>query len=81
MSKRRVVVTGLGIISPVGSTIKSAWDAIVAGESGIAPITRFDVSGFPVRFGGGVRGFDLTQYMTPKDARPMDEIMQYGVAA
>jgi 3-oxoacyl-[acyl-carrier-protein] synthase II len=81
VSKRRVVVTGLGIISPVGSTIKSAWDAIVAGESGIAPITRFDVSAFPVRFGGGVRGFDLTQYMTPKDARRMDEFMQYGVAA
>ncbi len=81
MSKRRVVVTGLGIISPVGSTIKSAWDAIVGGESGIGPITRFDVSAFPVRFGGAVRGFDLTQYMTPKDARRMDEFMQYGVAA
>ena len=52
MSKRRVVVTGLGIISPVGSTVKSAWDAIVRGESGIGPITKFDVSAFPVRFGG-----------------------------
>ena len=81
MSKRRVVVTGLGIISPVGSTIESAWDAIVRGESGIGPITRFDVSAFPVRFGGAVRGFDITQYMTPKDARRMDEFMQYGVAA
>ena len=81
MSKRRVVVTGLGIISPVGSTIESAWDAIVRGESGIGPVTRFDVSAFPVRFGGAVRGFDITQYMTPKDARRMDEFMQYGVAA
>jgi 3-oxoacyl-[acyl-carrier-protein] synthase II len=81
VSKRRVVVTGLGIISPVGSTIKSAWDAIVRGESGIGPITKFDVSAFPVRFGGSVRDFDVTQYITPKDARRMDEFMHYGVAA
>jgi len=81
VSKRRVVVTGLGIISPVGSTVKSAWDAIVRGESGIGPLTKFDVSAFPVRFGGSVRGFDVTQYITPKDARRMDEFMHYGVAA
>ncbi len=81
MSKRRVVVTGLGIISPVGSTIKSAWDAIVRGESGIGPITKFDVSAFPVRIGGSVRDFDVTQYITPKEARRMDEFMHYGVAA
>jgi 3-oxoacyl-[acyl-carrier-protein] synthase II len=81
VSKRRVVVTGLGIISPVGSTVKSAWDAIVRGESGIGPITKFDVSAFPVRFGGSVRDFDVTQYITPKDARRMDEFMHYGVAA
>ena len=81
MSKRRVVVTGLGIISPVGSTVKSAWDAIVSGQSGIGPITKFDVSAFPVRFGGSVRDFDITQYITPKDARRMDEFMHYGVAA
>jgi 3-oxoacyl-[acyl-carrier-protein] synthase II len=81
VSKRRVVVTGLGIISPVGSTVKSAWDAIVRGQSGIGPITKFDVSAFPVRFGGSVRDFDVTQYMTPKDARRMDEFMHYGVAA
>jgi len=81
VSKRRVVVTGLGIISPVGSTVKSAWDAIVRGESGIGPITKFDVSAFPVRFGGSVRDFDVTQYMTAKEARRMDEFMQYGVAA
>jgi 3-oxoacyl-[acyl-carrier-protein] synthase II len=81
VSKRRVVVTGLGIISPVGSTVKSAWDAVVSGQSGIGPITKFDVSAFPVRFGGSVRDFDVTQYVTPKDARRMDEFMHYGVAA
>ncbi|HVW69060.1 MAG TPA: beta-ketoacyl-ACP synthase II [Steroidobacteraceae bacterium] len=81
MSKRRVVVTGLGIVSPVGSTVKSAWDAILKGESGIGPITRFDVSAFPVRFGGAVRGFEVADYIPPKDARRMDEFMHYGVAA
>jgi 3-oxoacyl-[acyl-carrier-protein] synthase II len=81
VSKRRVVVTGLGIISPVGSSIKSAWDTILRGESGIGPITKFDVSAFPVRFGGPVRDFDVTQYITSKDARRMDEFMHYGVAA
>jgi 3-oxoacyl-[acyl-carrier-protein] synthase II len=81
VSKRRVVVTGLGIISPVGSTVKSAWDTIVSGKSGIGPITKFDVTAFPVRFGGSVRDFDVTQYITPKDARRMDEFMHYGVAA
>ena len=69
MSKRRVVVTGLGIVSPVGSTVKSAWETILKGESGIGPITRFDVSAFPVRFGGAVRDFDVSQYISPKDAR------------
>jgi 3-oxoacyl-[acyl-carrier-protein] synthase II len=81
VSKRRVVVTGLGIISPVGSTVPSAWDAILSGQSGIGPITRFDVSAFPVRFGGEVSGFDIDQYITPKDARRMDPFMHYGVAA
>jgi 3-oxoacyl-[acyl-carrier-protein] synthase II len=81
VSKRRVVVTGLGIISPVGSSIKTAWDAILRGESGIGPLTQFDVSAFPVRFGGSVRDFDVSQYITPKDARRMDEFMHYGVAA
>ena len=61
MSKRRVVVTGLGMVSPVGSTVQSAWDAVLRGESGIAPVTRFDVSAFPVRFGGAVRVFDVAQ--------------------
>jgi len=81
VSKRRVVVTGLGIVSPVGSTVVSAWDAVLRGESGIGPITRFDVSAFPARFGGQVRDFDVAQYIPPKEARRMDEFMHYGVAA
>jgi 3-oxoacyl-[acyl-carrier-protein] synthase II len=81
VSKRRVVVTGLGVVSPVGSTVQSAWDAILRGESGIGPVTRFDVSAFPVRIGGAVRGFDVTEYLPAKDARRMDEFMHYGVAA
>lgn len=81
MSKRRVVVTGLGMVSPVGSTVPSAWAAVLRGESGIAPVTRFDVSAFPVRFGGAVRDFDVAQYIPPKEARRMDDFMHYGVAA
>jgi 3-oxoacyl-[acyl-carrier-protein] synthase II len=81
VSKRRVVVTGLGVVSPVGSTVDSAWAAVLRGESGIGPLTRFDVSAFPVRFGGEVRGFDVAQYITPKEARRMDDFMHYGVAA
>ena len=69
MSKRRVVITGMGIVSPVGSTVKSAWDTVLAAQSGIGPITRFDVSAFPVRFGGQVRDFDVAQYMPSKEAR------------
>ena len=81
MSKRRVVVTGLGIVSPVGSTVTDAWDNIVAGRSGIGPITRFDVSRFSTRFGGAVAGFELSDYLPPKDARKMDAFMHYGIAA
>lgn len=81
MSKRRVVVTGLGIVSPVGSTIESAWESILAGKSGIGPITRFDVSAFPVRFGGAVQGFDAENYLSAKDLRKMDPFMHYGFAA
>jgi 3-oxoacyl-[acyl-carrier-protein] synthase II len=81
VSKRRVVVTGLGIVSPVGSTVDSAWAAVLRGESGIGPITRFDAASFATRFGGSVRGFDVGAYIAPKEARRMDEFMQYGVAA
>jgi 3-oxoacyl-[acyl-carrier-protein] synthase II len=81
LSKRRVAVTGLGIVSPLGSSIESAWRAALEGQSGIGPITRFDASAFPTRFAGEVRGFDASQYVSPKEARRMDAFMHYGVAA
>ncbi len=81
MSKRRVVVTGLGLLTPVGCTVASAWENILAGRSGIGPITRFDASSFPVHFIGGLKGFSHDDYFSPKDARRMDPFMQYGVAA
>ena len=81
MSKRRVVITGLGIVSPVGNDVASAWSNILAGRSGIAPIERFDTSNFPTHFGGEIRGLDLQSYMSAKDARRMDAFMQYGVVA
>ena len=81
MSKRRVVITGLGLVCPVGSTVAEAWAAILRGESGIGPITRFDVSAFPTRFGGAVRGFNVERYMSVKEARRLDEFMHYGIAA
>jgi 3-oxoacyl-[acyl-carrier-protein] synthase II len=81
LSKRRVVVTGLGLVSPLGSTVAGAWEALLRGESGIGPITRFDVSAFPVRFGGAVKGFDIDAYLQPKEARRMDPFMHYGVGA
>jgi 3-oxoacyl-[acyl-carrier-protein] synthase II len=68
-------------VSPVGSTVASAWDAVLNGRSGIGPVTRFDVSNFPVRFGGAVKDFDVAQYIPSKEARRMDEFMHYGVAA
>jgi len=81
VSSRRVVVTGLGIISPVGLSISDAWQNILAGNSGIRPITRFDVSDFSVRFGGTIEGFDVEEYIGKKDARKMDTFIHYGVAA
>lgn len=78
---RRVVVTGLGIISPVGNTVGEAWDAIIQGRSGIGPLTGFDASTFPTRIAGEVRNFDPTAFVTPKDARKMDSFIQYGIAA
>lgn len=81
MSKRRVVVTGLGIISAVGNRVEEAWENVLNGRTGIAPITRFDVSRFTTRFGGEVRVFEASDYMSPKDARKMDAFMHYGIAA
>jgi 3-oxoacyl-[acyl-carrier-protein] synthase II len=81
MSGRRVVVTGVGIVAPVGLDIKSAWDSILAGRSGIQPITHFDVGLFNTRFGGPIYGFDATDYVSKKEARKMDAFIHYGVAA
>lgn len=79
--KRRVVITGLGIVSPVGSDIDSAWDNIVNGRSGIGRITRFDPSTFNAQIAGEVSGFDLTEYMSSKESKQMDSFIHYGVAA
>jgi 3-oxoacyl-[acyl-carrier-protein] synthase II len=81
LSKRRVVITGLGIVSPVGNDVATAWGNILAGRSGIQNIARFDTANFPTHFGGEVRNLDLEPYMSVKDARRMDAFMQYGVAA
>lgn len=81
MSSRRVVVTGLGLISPVGLTVKAGWENILAGRSGIGPLKHFDVSGYPTRFGGSVWDFDPTLYMGQKEARKTDKFIHYGVAA
>lgn len=81
MSHRRVVVTGLGLVAPVGLNVKSSWDNILAGKSGIQPITHFDVSGFSTRFGGPIYGFDPTDYVSEKDAKKMDKFIHYGMAA
>ena len=81
MSKRRVVITGLGIVSPVGNDVATAWAAILSGSSGIATVERFDTSNFPTHFGGEIRKLDLEPYMSSKDARRMDAFMQYGVVA
>jgi 3-oxoacyl-[acyl-carrier-protein] synthase II len=81
LSKRRVVVTGLGIVSPVGSAVAEAWDAIVAGRSGITRISRFDASLFASQIAGEVRGFDVTAYLSAKEARRMDLFIHYGMAA
>ncbi len=81
MSKRRVVVTGLGIVSPVGNDVATAWANIKAGKSGIGPITHFDASTFPTRIAGEIREFDPTQYVAAKDVKKMDPFIHYGIAA
>ena len=81
MSDRRVVVTGLGMIAPVGFDIPSCWDNVLAGKSGIQPITHLDIEPFSVRFGGPIYGFDVEQYIPKKEARKMDKFIHYGVAA
>ncbi|MBO9662715.1 beta-ketoacyl-ACP synthase II [Dokdonella sp.] len=81
MTKRRVVVTGLGIVSPVGNDIATAWAAITAGKSGIGPVTHFDASSFPTRIAGEVRDFDPAQFVAAKDVKKMDPFIHYGIAA
>ena len=81
MSRRRVVVTGLGIISPVGNTVPEAWANVIAGRSGITRITRFDASAFSSQIAGEVKGFDAAAYLNPKEARRYDTFIHYGLAA
>lgn len=81
MTKRRVVITGLGIISPVGLNVKESWESVIAGRSGITPIDHFDTTLFTVKFAGTIRGFDATQYLAPKEIKKMDVFMHYGIAA
>jgi 3-oxoacyl-[acyl-carrier-protein] synthase II len=81
VTKRRVVITGLGMVSPVGLNVADSWANILAGKSGIAPLTHFDVSEFSVRFGGSIRDFDITEYISSKDAKKMDPFIHYGIAA
>ncbi|MDE1957958.1 MAG: beta-ketoacyl-ACP synthase II [Xanthomonadaceae bacterium] len=81
MSKRRIVVTGLGIISPVGNDVASAWASIIGGRSGIGALTHFDAAAYPTRIAGEVHGFDPAQYVPPKDVKKMDPFIHYGIAA
>jgi len=81
MSRRRVVVTGLGCISPVGNTVAEAWANLLAGKSGIGHITKFDATNFSCRIAGEVKGFNVEDYMSAKDARSMDTFIHYGIAA
>lgn len=81
MSKRRIVVTGLGMLTPVGNTVEESWKNILAGKSGIAPITAFDTSEFPVKISGSVKDFDPTEYILKKDLKKMDPFIHFGLAA
>lgn len=81
MSRRRVVVTGMGMVSPLGNDVPSTWQGILAGRSGIAPIEHMDLSAYATRFGGSVKGFDVEQYLPAKEARKLDLFIQYGLAA
>jgi len=81
LSKRRVVITGLGLVTPVGNTVTEAWNSILSGISGIAPITHFDTTGYPVRFGGAISDLDLDPYIARKEQRKMDPFIHYGMVA
>ena len=81
MNKRRVVITGLGMVTPLANSVAGSWEKILAGNSGIGPITHFDVSAFSVRIGGSIRNFDPAQYIPAKDVKKMDPFIHYGMAA
>ena len=81
MSGRRVVITGMGIVSPIGNEVSSAWSNLIAGRSGIDRITRFDTAAFSAQIAGEVRGFDITEYLPAKEARHFDTFIHYGIAA
>ncbi|WEJ63439.1 beta-ketoacyl-ACP synthase II [Thiomicrorhabdus lithotrophica] len=81
MSKRRVVITGLGVLSAVGLNVEENWSNILAGKSGIDYLTKFDTDPFSVKFAGELKGFDVTQYIVPKEAKKMDPFIHYGIAA
>lgn len=81
MLRRRVVVTGMGMLSPLGTDVESSWAGVLAGRSGIAPLEHMDLSAYSTRFGGSVKGFDVEQYLSAKEARKLDLFIQYGLAA
>jgi len=81
LSKRRVVITGVGVLSAVGLNVEENWSNILAGKSGIDYLTKFNTDAFPVKFGGEVKGFDVSQYIVPKEAKKMDPFIHYGIAA
>ncbi len=81
MSRRRVVVTGIGMLSPIGNTVAETWDNLLKGKSGAAAIEHFDATPFATQFSASVKGFDVAEYMSPKEARKMDLFIQYGMAA
>ena len=81
MNNRRVVITGMGMLSPLGASLDTSWEGLIAGKSGIGPIRSFDTEGYPVRFGGAVPAFDMDEYLSPKEARRMDGFIQFGMVA
>ncbi|MFQ5559736.1 MAG: beta-ketoacyl synthase N-terminal-like domain-containing protein, partial [Nitrospinota bacterium] len=80
MSKRRVVVTGLGLITPLGNSVEETWNGVISGKSGIGPITRFDTTDFPVRIAGEVKDFDPEEFIERKEIKKMDIFIQYAIA-
>ena len=81
MQNRRVVITGIGLVTPLGNNVKSSWEAILAGSSGINRIDTFNVEKYTVKIAGLIKGFDATEYVNPKDIKKMDPFIHYGMAA